>query len=74
MVEISLLGSERARAGNRPSYSTLEINGYRGDKLTGRVIQCIIHVHQTLGPGFLASMYRRAQVGSYLRGTHLDLA
>jgi hypothetical protein len=25
-----------------------------------RVIQCIIHVHQTLGPGFLESVYRRA--------------
>jgi GxxExxY protein len=34
--------------------------GYRGDRLTGRVIQCIIHVHQTLGPGFLESVYRRA--------------
>ena len=34
--------------------------GYRGDRITGRVIQCIIHVHQTLGPGFLESVYRRA--------------
>ncbi|HEX2165886.1 MAG TPA: GxxExxY protein [Longimicrobiales bacterium] len=31
-------------------------------KLTGRIIQCIIHVHQTLGPGFLESVYRRALV------------
>jgi GxxExxY protein len=43
----------------------MEIDGgygdsYRGDRLTGRVIQCIIHVHQTLGPGFLESVYRRA--------------
>jgi hypothetical protein len=30
----------------------MEIDGYRGGNLTGRVIQCIIHVHQTLGPGF----------------------
>jgi hypothetical protein len=35
-------------------------DGYRADRLTGRVIQCIIHVHQTLGPGFLESVYRRA--------------
>lgn len=38
----------------------MEIDGYRSDKLTGRVIQCIIHVHQTLGPGFLENVYRRA--------------
>lgn len=30
------------------------------DDLTGRVIRCIIHVHQALGPGFLESVYRRA--------------
>jgi GxxExxY protein len=35
-------------------------DGYRGDRLTRRVIQCIIQVHQTLGPGFLESVYRRA--------------
>lgn len=33
-----------------------------GDELTGRVIQCIIEVHQTLGPGFLESVYRRAML------------
>jgi len=38
----------------------MDIGGYRGDELTGRVIQCIIRVHQTLGPGFLESIYRRA--------------
>ena len=32
----------------------------RGDRLTRRVIQCIIQVHQTLGPGFVESVYRRA--------------
>jgi GxxExxY protein len=35
-------------------------DGYRGDGLTRRVIQCVIQVHQTLGPGFLESVYRRA--------------
>ncbi len=34
--------------------------GFRSDKLTGAIIQCIIDVHQTLGPGFLESVYRRA--------------
>ena len=33
---------------------------HRSDQLTARVIQCIILVHQTLGPGFLESIYRRA--------------
>jgi GxxExxY protein len=28
--------------------------------LTGRTIQCIIRVHQTLGPGFLENVYRHA--------------
>ncbi|MGH7465935.1 MAG: GxxExxY protein [Longimicrobiales bacterium] len=43
---------------------------YRGDTLTGRVIRCIIHVHQTLGPGFLESVYRRALLIE-LRKQHL---
>ena len=34
--------------------------GYQEDKLTETIIQCIIKVHQTLGPGFLESVYRRA--------------
>ena len=33
---------------------------YQEDKLTEAIIQCIIKVHQTLGPGFLESVYRRA--------------
>jgi GxxExxY protein len=33
---------------------------FGGDELTGRVIKCIIQVHQTLGPGFLESVYRNA--------------
>ena len=37
----------------------MEIDGYR-DELTGRVIICIIRVHQTLGPGFLENVYRRS--------------
>jgi len=34
--------------------------GYEGDRLTEAIIECIIKVHQTLGPGFLESVYRRA--------------
>lgn len=37
-----------------------EMDAYRADQLTGRVIECIIHVHKTLGPGFLENVYRRA--------------
>ena len=33
---------------------------YQNDKLTERIIYCIIQVHQTLGPGFLENIYRRA--------------
>jgi GxxExxY protein len=38
----------------------MPINRYDVEELTGRVIQCIINVHQTLGPGFLENVYRRA--------------
>ena len=31
-----------------------------GGGITGGVIRCIIRVHQTLGPGFLERIYRRA--------------
>jgi GxxExxY protein len=31
-------------------------------RLTGRVIGCVIRVHQELGPGFLEGIYRRALV------------
>jgi len=34
----------------------------REDLLTERIIQCIIGVHQTLGPGFRESIYRKAMV------------
>jgi GxxExxY protein len=30
------------------------------DRLTDRIIHCIIRVHQILGPGFVESVYRRA--------------
>jgi len=30
------------------------------DELTRRIIGCVIRVHQTLGPGFLESVYKRA--------------
>jgi GxxExxY protein len=33
---------------------------YRDDKLTERIIQCIVRVHRILGPGFLEKVYRRA--------------
>lgn len=32
------------------------------DRLTGRVIGCVIKVHQELGSGFLEGIYRRALV------------
>jgi GxxExxY protein len=32
------------------------------DGLTERIIWCLIRVHQTLGPGFLENVYRRALV------------
>lgn len=32
------------------------------DKLTERIIGCVIKVHQTLGPGFLETIYQRALV------------
>jgi GxxExxY protein len=33
---------------------------YQQDKLTETIIECIIKVHQTLGPGFKESVYRNA--------------
>ena len=33
---------------------------YKDDILTDKIIQCIIRVHQVLGPGFLESIYRKA--------------
>ena len=33
---------------------------YQDDKLTETIIECIIKVHQGLGPGFLESVYRNA--------------
>ncbi|MEW6620662.1 MAG: GxxExxY protein [bacterium] len=35
---------------------------YQENLLTEIIIQCIIKVHQTPGPGFLESIYRRAMV------------
>ena len=35
---------------------------YQDDKLTGRIVQSIIRVHQALGPGFLESVYRKAML------------
>jgi GxxExxY protein len=40
----------------------LAMRVWPADKLTERVIQCIIAVHQTLGPGFVEKVYRRAMV------------
>ena len=36
--------------------------GYLEDKLTEKIIGCIIKVHRTLGPGFMESVYQRALV------------
>ena len=33
---------------------------YEGDKLTQAIIECIIRVHEVLGPGFLEAVYRQA--------------
>ena len=33
---------------------------YGEDKLTESIIECIIKVHQTLGPGFLENIYQNA--------------
>jgi len=35
---------------------------YRWDKLMEKIIECVIEVHKTLGPGFLESVYRKALV------------
>ncbi len=32
------------------------------EELTGKIVEAIIRVHQTLGPGFLESIYRNALV------------
>lgn len=33
---------------------------YEKDKLTKSIIECIINVHKTLGPGFLENIYRKS--------------
>ena len=33
---------------------------FENDKLTKLIIECIINVHKTLGPGFLENIYRKA--------------
>jgi GxxExxY protein len=38
------------------------MQSYHDDHLTNRIIFCVIRVHQTLGPGFLEAVYRRALV------------
>ena len=35
---------------------------YQEDRVTEAIIECIIRVHQILGPGFLESIYQRALV------------
>lgn len=50
-------GTEKGDAGDR---GDVEMDAYRDDELTGRVIDCIIHVHRVLGPGFVENVYRRA--------------
>jgi GxxExxY protein len=36
------------------------MNQYKEEKLTAKIIQCIITVHKILGPGFLESIYRKS--------------
>lgn len=45
---------------------------YRDDKLSELIIQCIIKVHKTLGPGFLESIYKKALLLE-LRRNHLSV-
>jgi hypothetical protein len=33
---------------------------YSEDRLTEKIIECIINVHRTLGPGFLERIYHNA--------------
>lgn len=40
----------------------------RTDQLTERIIGCIIKVHQTLGPGFLESIYQRSLLIELTKG------
>ena len=42
------------------------------EALTSKIIQCVIKVHQVLGPGFLESLYRKALVFE-LRSGGLDV-
>ena len=40
------------------------------DKLTESIIQCVIKVHKTLGPGYAESVYRNALVAELTRSGH----
>lgn len=45
---------------------------YTDDRLTERIIECVIRVHQTLGPGFLESIYQNALlIELELHGLHV---
>jgi GxxExxY protein len=35
---------------------------YEGEQLTQQVIECLIEVHKTLGPGFIESVYHNAMI------------
>ena len=35
---------------------------YEEEKLTQKVIECIIEVHKTLGPGFIEGIYKNAMI------------
>lgn len=45
-----------------PAGNVVHVNSYKEDALTHRIIWNVIKVHQTLGPGFVESVYRRALV------------
>ena len=48
-----------------------ETIGWKNDTLSRTVIECIIRVHQVLGPGFLEGIYQNA-LAVELRGHGLD--
>ena len=46
---------------------------YIEEALTSKIIECVIKVHQVLGPGFLESIYRKALVLELRRaGLHVE--
>ena len=65
-MEVPRLGKQlrtvSVNNGDNGDGGDMEIDPYQEDSLTSRIMYCVIRVHQTLGPGFLKSVYRRALV------------